>query len=115
MRTIQYEATKDIVSADFRLKEAMNVASPSKRNQKTIENEEKKKPPSPSFIEGALSRMINQLDMITKTAHMMEQRMDMNDEKISDLRKQNGIGNPNAKKGEKTSKKNLSSVRKSLK
>ena len=75
-------------NAEQLLSDAMDVAPPPRivsPEPTPMEKKERLEVPPSDLIEPALDRMLNQLQMITKTAMMMEKRIEMQEEKLSKL------------------------------
>lgn len=72
-----------------RLEDAMNVAPAPKLRAPSPTPAEPTPAPPPDVIEGALSRMLNQLDMLGKTMLMMDRRTGMLEEKLAALQSKN--------------------------
>jgi hypothetical protein len=97
IKTIEVEnnAVTDVM--ETRLREAMDVAPPPPpRSRAPLPTPAAPQKLSGEMVESTLSRMLNQLDMLVKTAAMMDQRAAMLEDKLVVL--QNGKPPPKSRR-----------------
>jgi centriolar protein POC1 len=84
VETIEIETRADD-TVEQRLRKAMDITAPSPRDRVPEPTPMQAEPPSRDFIEASLTRMVNQVEMLVKTATMMDRRTGMLEEKLSQL------------------------------
>jgi centriolar protein POC1 len=94
IETIEMETQADD-TADGRLRKAMDITAPSPRTRPPEPTPMQAEPPSKDVIEASLTRMLNQIEMLVKTATMMDKRTGMLEEKLARLQ----TGQPKKKTG----------------
>jgi centriolar protein POC1 len=89
VETIEIETRADD-TVERRLRTAMDIAPPSPRSRVPEPTPMQTEEISPDLIEASLTRMLNQIEMLVKTATMMDRRTAMLEEKLSQLQAGHG-------------------------
>jgi WD40 repeat protein len=92
IKNLECEADSGRLAGDQvekRLREAMDVLPPPPRSRvpEPTDPQTKVEAPPGDVVEAALHRMLNQLDMLSKTMSMMDRRASMLEEKLASLQK----------------------------